>query len=119
MKALAGDFGQIRLADAGLAQPAKRTIAEGPHWAGSPEKPAHKDMLNAAIRYAVYDPFLPEWREIQDLYILPELDLLFHGKQDAKATVAAITEHLTHYVAEHPDWGKVAATAVPATGAQQ
>jgi len=106
LKALAGDFGQIRLAEAGLAQPAKRSVAEGPHWAQSPQLPQNKQMLNEAIRYTIYDPFLTDWREIQDLHLLPELDLLFHGKQDAQTTVGAIMQWLDRYVAErHPDWG--------------
>jgi ABC-type glycerol-3-phosphate transport system substrate-binding protein len=91
VKALAADKGQIMLAETGLAQPANRKIAEGPYWAGSNKKPLNKGMLNEAVKYVTYDPFHPRWREIQDLYIYPQMDLLYNGDIDAKEFVNRIT----------------------------
>lgn len=90
LKALAGDEGQIQLAEQGLAQPANRLVAESPAWALSPLLPLNKRMLNKAVPYAVYEPLIPEWREIYELHILPELDLVFHGQESAAEAVAKI-----------------------------
>jgi ABC-type glycerol-3-phosphate transport system substrate-binding protein len=90
LKALAGDEGHEQLAEKGLAQPANRRIAQGPAWAESPLPPRNKRMLNEAVRYAVYEPTIPEWREIADLHMLPELDLVFNGQQSAAEAVARI-----------------------------
>ncbi len=89
LKALAGDAGQARLAEMGLSQPANRRVAEGPPFALNPQPPANKAMLNRAVQYAVYEPFIPEWREIFELQILPELDLVFHGQKTAKEAATA------------------------------
>ena len=91
LKALAGAEGQRQLAKQGLIQPANRVIAEGPDWADNGAlPPANKKMLNQAVQYAVYDPFIPEWREIYELHILPELDLVFNGQQSAAEAVKKI-----------------------------
>ena len=90
LKALAGDDGQAQLAEKGLAQPANRWVAEGPAWAANPLPPANKRIVNEAVHYAVYEPLIPEWREIYELHILPELDLVFHGQQSAAEAVAKI-----------------------------
>ena len=90
LKALTGDEGQVRLAQTGLTQPANRRIAEGSAFALSSEPPANKAMLNRAVQYARYEPFISEWREILELQILPELDLVFHGQKTAKEAAAAI-----------------------------
>ena len=91
LKALSGDEGQIILAESGLAQPANRKIAEGEHFAGSNKPPLNKKMLNEAVKYIVYDPFNSKWREIRDLYISPEFDLMFNNLKTVKATVDVIT----------------------------
>jgi len=83
IKALADERGQARLAEMGLAQPANRVVAEGPAFAASDLPPANKGMLNEAVAYGVYEPFIPEWREIFELHILPDLDLVFNGQQTA------------------------------------
>ncbi|OGX28422.1 MAG: hypothetical protein A2879_00275 [Omnitrophica WOR_2 bacterium RIFCSPHIGHO2_01_FULL_49_10] len=90
LKALSGDDGQIILAESGLAQPANKKIAESEHFAGSNKPPANKKMLNEAVKYAVYDPFNSKWREIRDLYITPEFDLMFNGLKSVKAAVDTI-----------------------------
>jgi len=84
VKALAADKGQIMLAETGLAQPANKIIAEGPYWAGSKKQPLNKGMLNEAVKYVTYDPFHINWREIQDLYIYPQMDLLYNGDINAQ-----------------------------------
>ncbi|MDD5644837.1 MAG: sugar ABC transporter substrate-binding protein [bacterium] len=81
LKALSGAEGQIKLAEEGLAQPAMREFAEGPAWALSQKKPKNKKMLNGAVKYVIYEPFTPKWREIQDNVIMPNLDLVFNGKK--------------------------------------
>lgn len=90
VKALTCDEGQIMLAESGLAQPANRRIASGEHWAENSNKPSNKKMLNDAVQYVIFDPFTPKWREIQELYIGPEFDLLFNGEKTAKEAVAEI-----------------------------
>ena len=90
LKALSGDEGQIMLAESGLAQPANKKIAEGEHFAGSNKPPLNKKMLNEAVKYCVYDPFSSNWREIHDLYINPEFDLMFNGLEPVKEAVDAI-----------------------------
>jgi multiple sugar transport system substrate-binding protein len=90
IKCLAGRDGQIMLAETGLAQPAIRDISEGEHWAGSPKKPLNKKMLNEAVKYAQYDPFHPRWREIQELFIDQEFDLVFNGTEKAEDAIGKI-----------------------------
>ena len=100
LKALAGREGQTRLAQTGLAQPANRLVAEGPAFALAPEPPANKAMLNEAVQYVVYEPFIPEWREIFELHILPELDLVFNGKRSAKEAAAAFVPKVDAFLNE-------------------
>lgn len=93
LKALSGSYGQGRLAENGLAQPANRTIAEGKDWALSPKKPKNKKMLNDAVKYAVYEPFTPKWREILDNVITKKLDLVFNGKEKMEDIAPQIDKH--------------------------
>ncbi len=90
VKALSGDYGQIRFAEAGLTQPANRLIAEGPFWAGSDLPPKNKKMLNEAVKYVTYNPFHRAWRRITDLLINPELDMVFNGSQSAQQAMKKI-----------------------------
>ncbi len=89
IKAMTGKDAEMMLADAGLAQPAMVEIAEGPHWIGGDLPPKNKKMLNDAMKYVIYEPFHPAWREAKELYINPELDLLFLGKKTAREAVGA------------------------------
>jgi len=77
IKCLAGEDAQIMMADAGLAQPAMKHIAQGRFWADSPEKPRNKGMLNEAVDYVVFDPFHPNWKEALSKYVYPELEMVF------------------------------------------
>ncbi|MBI4971149.1 MAG: sugar ABC transporter substrate-binding protein [Candidatus Omnitrophica bacterium] len=81
IKALTGAEGQKELAKRGLAQPALINIAEGPDWAENTEAPANKKMLNQAVKYVVYDPFVSNWSEIESKYLNEELDLVFNGRE--------------------------------------
>ena len=87
IKALTGGDAEMMLADTGLAQPAMIEIAQGPHWIGGDLPPKNKKMLNEAMKYVIYEPFSPLWREAKELYINPELDLLFNGKKKAQEAV--------------------------------
>jgi multiple sugar transport system permease protein len=87
IKAFTGPSAEMMLADTGLAQPAMVEIAQGPHWIGGDLPPKNKKMLNDAMKYVVYEPFHPAWREAKELYINSELDLLFLGKKTAKDAV--------------------------------
>lgn len=84
IKALTGEEGQARLAERGLAQPARIAVAQGEHWAQHPAPPAHKEMLNEAVQYIVFDPFHPRWREIEDKYLVPAFEQVFTGKKTAE-----------------------------------
>ncbi len=83
IKALTGAQGQSKLAERGLAQPSRVDVASGPAWANSDQPPANKKMLNEAVKYVVFSPFHPKWREIEEKYLKPQLDLVFNGKKTA------------------------------------
>ena len=87
IKAFAGRDAETMLADTGLAQPAMTEISEGPHWLDGDLPPKNKKMLNEAMKYVIYSPFHPAWKEAQELYINPEFDLLFSGKKTAAEAV--------------------------------
>lgn len=84
IKALTSEQGQARLADRGLAQPARIAVSENEHWATHPAPPENKKMLNEAVKYIVFDPFHPRWREIEGKYLLPAFELVFTGKKTAE-----------------------------------
>lgn len=90
LKALTGPQGQERFAKRGLAQPARITVAEGPAFAGDAQPPANKKMLNQAVKYVVFSPFHPEWREIEAKIIKPKLDLVFNGNKKAEEVIKDI-----------------------------
>jgi ABC-type glycerol-3-phosphate transport system substrate-binding protein len=124
LKALAGDTGQQQMAEKGLAQPANRRVAEGPAFAQSPLPPSNKQMLNQAVKHVVYEPFIPEWREIFELHVLPELDLVFHGQKSAKEAMAvavpkvnaALAQRKTSAVATGPKRGQPLISPSSASG---
>lgn len=88
IKALSGRNAQMKLAETGLAQPAIMSIAMSSFWANDGKVPYNKKMLDGAMKYVVYDPFTAVWREAREMYIIPELDLLFGGKKTAQEAVA-------------------------------
>jgi len=101
IKALTGVKGQEALAKSGLAQPARIAVAEGPYFALDKENPpANKGMLNEAVKYAVYDPFSPQWREIESKFIQPALDLIFNGKESIDVVVKRLTPEVNSLLQE-------------------
>lgn len=89
VKALAGKAAQKKLAETGLAQPAIMSIAMSSDWSDDGKVPYNKKMLDQAMKYVIYDPFSPIWREAKEMYIIPELDLLFGGKKTAQQAVSS------------------------------
>jgi multiple sugar transport system substrate-binding protein len=94
IKAFTGRTAQARLADTGLAQPAIKDIAESEHWALNDKPPRNKSMLNETMRYVVYEPFHPAWREAKELHINPELDLVFSGRKSVRDAVDSFIGHV-------------------------
>jgi ABC-type glycerol-3-phosphate transport system substrate-binding protein len=90
VKLLASEKAQIALAEMGLTQPAIKSIAMGPHFAENPNPPRNKKMLNEAVRYVVFEPFTPKWREINELHLIPQLDLIFNGAETVEAAMAKV-----------------------------
>ena len=83
IKALTGPEGQKQFAKRGLAQPARIAVAKSDAFADDSTAPRNKKMLNEAVQHVVFSPFHPKWREIEEKYIRPKLDLIFNGKQSA------------------------------------
>ena len=94
VKALTSETAQARLPERGLAQPARIRVSEGEHWAQHPAPPANKGMLNLAVQSTVFDPFHPRWREIQDKYLIPALELVFTGKKTAEETAREVDQKI-------------------------
>ncbi len=98
IKALAGKEAQMALAETGLAQPAMMSIAMSSLWANDGKIPYNKKMLDSAMKYVIYDPFTPAWREAKEMYVIPELDLLFGGKKTAQSAVAAFINKVNYLI---------------------
>lgn len=90
IKALTGKTGQEQLAKRGLAQPSRVVVSEGENWAKDPLPPKNKKMLNEAVKYIVFSPFHPRWREVEEKYLSPQLDLVFNGKKTAAEAAAVL-----------------------------
>ncbi len=91
LKCLAGRRGQEILAESGLAQPAFKDIALGPLFAGSPLPPKNKKMLNEAVKYIVFEPAHPRWKEARERYLEPKLELVFSGKISLEKALKEVT----------------------------
>ena len=74
VKCLAGDAGQIIMAESGLAQPAKMSLVQGEHFGKDGQKPLNKIMLDKAVQYTIGDVFSGSFYEIQSSIIYPSLD---------------------------------------------
>lgn len=94
IKALTGPNGQAELAKRGLAQPSRISVATGEAWAKDPAPPANKKMLNEAVNHIVFSPFDSRWREIEEKYLQPKLDLIFNGKKTAAEVVAEVAPEI-------------------------
>jgi len=100
VKALTSAPVQAEMAKRGLSQPALRSIATGPDWAGSSLAPENKKMLNEAVNYIVFDPFHARWREIEAKFITPELDLVKSGKETAQQAVQKMVPQINALLQE-------------------
>ena len=103
IKALTGANGQAKLAKRGLAQPSLISVAKSENWAEDPLPTANKKMLNEAVNYVVFSPFHPKWREIQEKYIVPELDLVFNGKKTAAEVLNGVTPKINEILQKRND----------------
>ncbi len=101
LKCLAGDNGQEMLAAAGIAQPASKKIADGPAWAGVSETPLNRKTLNNAVRYIVYNPFHPKWREAWERFVLPQLDLILNRRVTVKEGLDKMTKEVNALLSAH------------------
>jgi len=94
IKALTGPEGQRELAKQGLAQPSRIAVAESEAWAKNPDPPANKGMLNEAVKHIVFGPFHPRWREIEEKYLSPKLDLVLNGKKTAAEVLTEAAKNI-------------------------
>jgi ABC-type glycerol-3-phosphate transport system substrate-binding protein len=100
VKALTGPRGQEELAKRGLAQPSLVKVAEGEYWGKDAAPPTNKKMLNQAVQWIVFSPFHPRWREIEEKYLRPKLDLVFNGKKTAAEVAAELTPKMNELLKE-------------------
>jgi len=101
IKALTSIQAQIKLSETGLAQPARIVISKE-NFTKHPGPPANKGMLNEAVKYAVYDPFSPKWREADARFITPAVELIGIGKKTAAECVKKIISDVNELL-EQPD----------------
>jgi ABC-type glycerol-3-phosphate transport system substrate-binding protein len=100
VKALTGAKGQEEIARRGLAQPSLVAVAEGAYWGQDKAPPANKKMLNEAVQWIVFSPFHSRWREIEEKYLRPKLDLVFNGKKTAAEVAAELTPKINELLKE-------------------
>jgi multiple sugar transport system substrate-binding protein len=98
VKALTSPQGQAELAKRGLAQPSLIDVAEGQFWAADPAPPANKKMLNQAVDHIVFSPFFSRWREIEEKFLRPKLDLVFNGRKTAAEVVGEVAPIINDYL---------------------
>jgi multiple sugar transport system substrate-binding protein len=100
LKALTSVQAQVKLAQSGLAQPARKEIAEGEYFAKDGKRPENKKMLNEAVRYVVYDPFHELWPQAEAKFIIPALDLIKNGKEPAETALKSIVPKINALLKE-------------------
>ncbi len=94
IKALTGPEGQKQFAKRGLAQPARISVAKSAVFADDPMPPVNKQMLNEAVQHVIFSPFHSGWREIEEKYINPQLDLVFSGKKTAAEMIRELAPEI-------------------------
>ena len=82
------------MAETGLAQPAKMSLARGEHFIGNGQKPLNKKMLDEATKYIAYDPFDQNWPEINRLIVGPDTDLYFRDQKSLDDTIIKIYDDM-------------------------
>jgi multiple sugar transport system substrate-binding protein len=90
LKCLSGDDGQIQMAEAGLAQPAKMSLARGPAFMQDGKMPLNKKMLDEATKFCVWDPFSQSMYEIMNGVVYPSLDLYFQNQKSLDEVLTKI-----------------------------
>lgn len=96
IKALTGANGQKEIAARGLAQPSRVAVAKSEAWVGGNEPPQNKGMLNEAVNHIKFSPFHPKWREIEEKYLNPKLDLIFNGKVTAAEALKEVAPKINN-----------------------
>jgi len=97
LKFLTGDYAQKILAESGLAQPSNREISIK-FFAKTPFPPPNKKMLNEAVKYIVFQPDIPEWREAQDKFLNPSLELILNKQLDLEKGINEATEKINNFL---------------------
>jgi multiple sugar transport system permease protein len=93
---MAGPPGMLAMAEAGLAQPAIRKLAQAPPWIPGPDTPldqrypASRIVTDTAVPFVVFDPTADYWPEVKG-YAAPWLDKIFLGGITAKDALASAT----------------------------
>lgn len=103
IKALTGAAGQAEIARRGLAQPSRVAVSQSDAWVGGNEPPQNKGMLNDAVQYIQFSPFHPKWREIEEKYLNPKLDLIFNGKVTAAEALKEITPKVNEMLQQNAE----------------
>lgn len=103
IKALTGAPGQADIARRGLAQPSRVAVAKSDAWVGGNEPPQNKGMLNDAVQYIHFSPFHPKWREIEEKYLNPKLDLIFNGKTTAAEALKEIAPKVNEMLQQNAE----------------
>ena len=93
VKFLAGEKGQIELAETGLAQPAIIKIAKSPHFIDN-KPPVSKKFLLKAVKYGVFPPATSSWIEALNMYILPGLDKVWTGEKEPEEILPEIVKEV-------------------------
>ncbi len=94
LKMMSGEYSQIKLAQSGLAQPALKKLAYGLYWAKDPNPPKNKGMLNEAVKYIVFNPFITRWSEIEQKSINQRIDLIIRDQIDIKKALNEIVKEV-------------------------
>ncbi|MBU1075682.1 MAG: sugar ABC transporter substrate-binding protein [Spirochaetes bacterium] len=95
LKVISGEYGQKKLAEAGLAQPALKKLAYGPLWAGDKvNPPVNKGMLNEAVEYIIFNPFIANWSEVEQKIIYPRIDLIVRNQINTKKAMDEIAKEI-------------------------
>ena len=86
------------MAKIGLCQPAHRNLAASDVWAKSSEIPLNKKMLNSAVKYIEFDPFISTWNYINSVIIRQNIELLFINKAELEPTVKKIHDGINEQI---------------------
>lgn len=97
LKFLTGDYAQKVLAESGLAQPSNIEISKTIFVKNS-LPPPNKKMLNEAVKYVIFEPDIPEWKEAKDKFLNPSLELIFNGQLPLEKGINEATEKINNFL---------------------